>query len=283
MTTNKTQTRLTQDEEREALEAWRARGDRKARDVLVASSLWVVESLARRFRCSSANRDDLVAEGSIALLHAMNRFDPDRGVRLATYAHAWVRAAMTTHLLRESNALGSLARARHGARLRRTARTSGDLAALEDASRRDVWLDCPVAHAPRGLVETLVAKDGCPEAALDDRRSKDDAASLVTRILSALPPTERLVLLARYGTDGREPATTEEIASTLGLSRERVRQIEERARQRASALGRGVGLVTPRSETLPELRAIDGGRSPLAPTTVVSIAARPPSRWRGAS
>lgn len=231
--------RLGQDEERAMFEEWKTTADRRVRDRIAASSLWLVEALARRFNCSATDRQDLVAEGSIALLHAMDRFDPDRGVRLATYAHSWVRAAMTSYLLREGNALGSLARGRNAARNRRLARTRGEIAPSPDSTRRDVWLDSPLPDAPRGLVDELVAPGPCPETALAEERERARRSSTVSDILAALPTTERTILLARYGTDGREPASTEAIANSLGLSRERVRQLEERARQRANAIARG--------------------------------------------
>lgn len=255
--------RLTHDEERAKFEEWKHSGDRRARDRLVGASLWIVEALARRFRCSAADREDLVAEGSIALLHAMTRFDPDRGVRLATYAHSWVRAAMTKYLLRESNALGSLARARNAARERRIRRatTEGDGASFSDSAPKDVWLDSPLANAPRGLVDSLVAPGPCPETALDERRTRTDTSSRVGTILAALPATERTILLARYGSEGHDPASTETIASALGLSRERVRQLEERARQRANTIARGASEPSPRPGRA-GLRAIEGGRDP---------------------
>jgi RNA polymerase primary sigma factor len=238
------------DEQRLILAA--KQGDARARGQLVEAFMPLIASVARPYRQSTrVERLELLQEGVVGLLRALERYDPDRGVPFWAYAGWWVRQAMQ-QLVSELNrpvvlsdrALRHLSRLRdaHGAGVRQTGREPGnaeladrtglspdhvdDLLAVDRPARST---DEPVA-GEEGAVGTLgdLLIDPLAEGEYERVLEALEARELLA-LLSGLSERERAILRARFGLEGEPERTRAEIAETLGLSAERVRQLEQRA------------------------------------------------------
>ena len=239
-------------EEEKALGQRIRAGDGEALKRLVESNLRFVVAYAKRYRGLGLPFLDLIHEGNLGLIEAARRFDPERNVRFITYAVWWVRQAMLLALSEQSHALrlpqkvaGQVARVqsvreRLGAELEREP-TAGEIARAVDLSEEEV-----------AAVDRLSASDISLSAAIGDDGDLEleDAleqstippvevelmrATLVERMrhmVSGLDEKERLVLGLRYGLNGDEPRTLQEIGKRMGVTRERVRQIESRAKEK---------------------------------------------------
>lgn len=182
----------------------------------VQSGLHYVSWMARDFLYTGVAREDLEAEGRLGLFEAALRFDTSRGAQFLTYASFWSRRRMQTFV------------ARHASVVRRPASRIGT-----PRTRDEVSLDQPVA--PGSLLrwrDVLVDRDA--PRALDSMVGAEDA-SLIASAALELPPQWRKIIVKRFGLDGRPPMTLAAVGETLGLSRERVRQIEAKAMERLRA------------------------------------------------
>jgi len=241
---------LTEEEERDL--ALRMRnGDRGARERLVVSHLRLVVAMAREYGEVGLDLVDLIQEGNIGLIEAVDRFDLERGARLSVYARWWIRQAIGTaierhaqviripvHLFRAIVRFHRL-RASFGAdevqewgdlafapgttldRVRRVERTVGDV----------VSLDTPIAddEGTETLDELIPDEEmPSPERAAVEMLFHEELTAIVDR----LPARDAQILRWRYGLEGASPQTLAEIGETLGVSRERARQLEERALKR---------------------------------------------------
>ncbi len=236
-----------------------AAGDETAKQRLIESNLRLVVQVARRYRNRGLPLPDRIEEGNIGLIRAVEKFDPSRGTRFSTYGTWWIRQAIARALANQARMirlpvhvevlLGRYTRAqkRLTQELGRTP-TADELAKalgttveeveeLEEIRQHPVSLDAP-AGEDRGRLSDTVADDA-PEpgvASLFRRR-----ADLVS-VLDDLAANERMVLRWRFGLDADAPETLEQIGRRLGLSRERVRQIEASGLRKLRALlgARGV-------------------------------------------
>jgi RNA polymerase primary sigma factor len=214
--------RLTIDEERALGRRIREDRDESAITQLVEANLRFVVSYAKRYRGVGVSFLDLIHQGNLGLIEAARRFDPSRNVKFITYAVWWVREAMAHVLAEQTRAFSfppklfaTMYRPRGGA---------------------DVSLSDPVAgrfangdRSSRQLGDLLAQQDAVPvEEALIRRADLDRLAAA----LADLDGREREVMRLRFGLEDDEPRTLQQIGDRLNVSRERVRQIESRAKEK---------------------------------------------------
>jgi len=229
-------------------------GDFDARQKMIEHNLRPVVSIARNFLNRGVAFLDLIEEGNLGLIHALEKFEPERGFRFSTYATWWIRQSidralatqsrtvrLPTHVMRELN---QVQRARRhleaGWRavgvdrsasvddiahlLGKTADEVADLLVLGEAPAS---LDSPVGEE-RGA--TLIEAMADPAASSPEWHvAQRELELLMDGWLDGLAPKQRLVIERRYGLNGQDPATLDDLARELDLTRERVRQIQQEA------------------------------------------------------
>ena len=241
-------TTLSPEAERDLAIRFRA-GEREAGRRLIEACLPFVMTIALEYRRWGLPLEDIVQEGNIGLLKAAERFDPERGCRLATYAAYWIRAEIREYVARGYRIvrLGSSKSERRALRIYRKTheRDPGALAEMSGLTEaratellpllmaRDVSLERSPTDDGKAPVDKLADTGRSPEdeACLADQRQQLQAALL--KVVEELSPRERRIVRQRWLTD--EPQTLEQLGAAFGVSKERVRQLEERAKKRMRA------------------------------------------------
>lgn len=238
-----------------------AEGDESARRRMIESNLRLVVSMARRFQHRGLALGDLIEEGNLGLMHAVGKFDPERGFRFSTYASWWIRQAMERAIMNQARTirlpvhvgkeLGIYLRAaRELAQKLDHEPTAEDIASLTDKSVHEVRrmqllnervdsLDMEPAGETRSLQETLAdpaARDPLAEISGADLQLQLEA------LLTHLSDNQREVLIRRFGLGGSEEASLEDVGSAIGVTRERVRQIQAEALRRLKRAFGDLGL-----------------------------------------
>jgi len=236
--------------EKEAALAPRIRaGDEAALDTLVCANLRFVVSIAKRYQAAGVSLLDLINEGNLGLVRASRKFDGAKGARFITYATWWVRQAIiqaltaNTHAIRlPSGRMTELHRIKRAAsslrqRLSREptqeelAEELGlavtDIAEVVPVARPHLSLDAPLVDTDEGSLLDILSDADAPTPD-DDLRSAGLSRSLEDA-MSNLRDREVEILRAYFGLDGNDPMTLEEIGERMGVTRERVRQIKQRA------------------------------------------------------
>jgi RNA polymerase primary sigma factor len=240
---------LTHREEKKLSSRARA-GDERAREKLIEKNLRLVVSVAKRYRNYGLPFEDLIQEGNIGLIRAVDKFDPEKGYRFSTYATWWIRQAVGRAVLDKGRTIRLPVHV--GERVRRVGRVAGEL-----------WVELGREPTEVEIVERL---GWTAEQVRDVKRTVPDAASLnkpvssedeaspledfivdetlfdvpdaiivemeaawLREAIERLPQKARYVLVRRYGLDDQDPPTLAELAAELKLSRERVRQLQREA------------------------------------------------------
>jgi len=244
---------LSAEQELELARAAQA-GSEQAFEQLLRAHFRLVLSIARELGRYGLPADELVSEGMLGLVEAARRFDPDRGVRLAAYAAWWIRAYMRRYTI-ENRRIVRAPSSRHGrkllANLRRTQRELAQVLGMQpnndavavrlgvpvrDVEEMEAALsgrDVPCSHEPYGQCHEPVSEAPSPESIVADAEEREACIRSVNEALRTLTPRERAILQSRY-LEG-ESTTLASIGRGLGLSRERVRQLEHDAQHKMRA------------------------------------------------
>src|SRR5450830_1118924 len=238
-------------------------GNFEARQKMIEHNLRLVVSIAKHYINRGVALLDMIEEGNLGLMHAIDKFEPERGFRFSTYATWWIRQSieraimnqartirLPVHMVRELN---QILRAKyHLESQRRDGRDANleDIALLVDRpvdevqyilalSEHATSLDTPLDNDPQSSLMDMLPGDN--EDGPDVRAEHHEMTVLVRDWLSKLPDKQRIVVTRRFGLDNDDPATLETLADEMGITRERVRQIQQEAliKLKRSFLSRG--------------------------------------------
>ncbi|PWE28643.1 RNA polymerase factor sigma-32 [Pararhodobacter marinus] len=253
---------LDADTETELAIAWRDHGDERALHRLIQAYARLAVSFAGRFKRYDVPYEDLIQQGNLGLMRAAEKFDPMNGSRFSTYAAWWIRASMQDYVMRNWSLVRTGTNATQKKlffHLRRAMQKhAGDEASDEPLSVRvarelqvtpeqveammgrmagpDLSLDAPQGadEDGRSWVETIEDEDAATEMDVAERLDGAQRRKILYSAVEQLPDRERRIVSARHLSE--EPATLSDLGALMGISKERVRQLEERALSRLTTI-----------------------------------------------
>ena len=263
---------LERDQEYELAKRWREHGDRDAANQLVTSHLRLAAKVAMGYRGYGLPVSEIISEGNVGLMQALNRFEPEKGFRFSTYAIWWIRASIQDYILRSWSLvkIGTTANQKklffklRSAKSKIAAFESGDLHPdqvaliaknldvtdqdVVDMNRRlggDKSINAPLREDGETgeWQDHLVDQSPSPEAIVVEQDETDRQQKALTHAIGVLNPRERRIFEARHLTD--QPMTLEDLAAEFNVSRERIRQIEVRAFEKVRKAARNLAVKAP--------------------------------------
>jgi RNA polymerase sigma-32 factor len=248
---------LSAEEEYMLAKRFKEHGESNAAHKLVTSHLRLVAKIAMQYRGYGLPVADLISEGNLGLMKAVKKFEPDKGFRLSTYAMWWIKASVTEYILRswslvkmgtmaaQKKLFFSLRKAKRNLEIsdmreidpenakilsKQFGLSASDIVNMDRRmTARDLSLNAPMSHEEDAMEfqDTLIDEGPSPEVMMGDREEASVRNGLLKNALRELTDRERHIFVERRLRD--EPITLEELGKSYGISRERVRQLENRA------------------------------------------------------
>ena len=240
---------LVSTEEEVDLAARISEGDTEARSKLIRSNLRLVVKIAHDFKGLGLPLLDLISEGNIGLMRAVEKFDPSKGAKLSSYAAWWIKQSMRRALANQARTIRIPVQSASKISKIQTAKqklteemgrepTDKEIAAEVNLTERTVTglrlgktttisLHDPIQHGEDGEFREIIPDD--KTTAPDELVQDEEILSHMLKLTDKLEEREKTILTLRFGLDGNHPKTLEEVSQSIGRTRERVRQIQNQA------------------------------------------------------
>lgn len=236
-------------EEEQRLAILSANGDKKAKKTLIECNLRLVISIAKRFSTRGMSMQDLIQEGNLGLIKAIEKFDPNRGFKLSTYATWWIKQSIMraladqsrtiripVHMVETINSYKKISRELEQTLGRepnaneianRLGVTEEKVYELQQIIQNPISLETPIGDDKDNVFGAFIINDS--EKSHTDRAIERNLQDKINQNLATLTPREEKVIRLRYGIDDGKPKTLEEVGTFFNVTRERIRQIEAKA------------------------------------------------------
>ncbi|MDQ6974426.1 MAG: RNA polymerase factor sigma-32, partial [Mariprofundaceae bacterium] len=246
--------KLSREEEARLSRRWHEHEDREAARELVVANLYGVAAIAREYRHFGLPEGDLIQEGTLGLMHAVKRFDPEKGFRLMTYASWWIRASIHDFILRSWSIVKLGTNKLQRRIFAGLQKAKNAIAAVDGKKAEEVGAEYGISgHAYQEAASAFLQRDVSLDVDIEGQSMLDDLPSLeaspeelataanwshhqqhqLTTVMDILSSRDRYIVKQRHLSE--EPATLKDLSEELGISIERVRQLESRAMKKMKA------------------------------------------------